>query len=133
MDITWTNDLWLFLIGTAFSIVGYVLWRKRAAILKNGVKASGEVAEVIQEGKNYYPVIQFLTSDNINITHKYFLGSSTVDYFKGDKVMVIYNSENPSDFVINESTSKVLLFLFAGLGAGLLISSIVVTCMILSK
>ncbi len=104
MDITWTNDLWLFVIGTAFSIVGYVLWRRRSAILKNGVKVSGEVAEVIQEGKNYYPVIQFITSDNINIAQKYPLGSSSIDYFKGDKVMVTYNSENPSDFIINEST-----------------------------
>jgi Protein of unknown function (DUF3592) len=111
MHIPWYAYLFMLCIGSAAVYAGISQRRKTTKLLKNGIKAEGEVIELVSGGstKNtnfYYPVIQFETLAKESITHKYDVGGSSNVYPVGDKLTVIYEQENPSIFMIDDKRSK---------------------------
>lgn len=121
MNIPWYDYLFMLVIGVAFTYAGILQKRKRAGLLGKGIKAEGEVSELVFGGatKNssvYYPVIRFLTLEKEWVTQKYDIGGSSNAYHLGDKVKVIYDPENPLNFTIDDTRAKVVGPLFAVIG-----------------
>lgn len=131
MDISWYNTITMLIIGVVFTVVGVILRRKRARILGNGIKVKGEVVEIVKVDNNYYPVIEFPTDGKGLVTQKYNIGQSNSAYFKGDKVTLIYDPAKPSDFLINNSTSRIFDLGFLIIGILLLLGSVIMTFMLL--
>jgi len=121
MNIPWFTCLFLLCLGAGVTYAGITQKRKTTKLLKNGIKAEGEVIELVPSGftrnsRFYCPVIQFETSAKESITHKYDIGVSYSVYKVRDKLTVIYERDNPSDFMINDKRSKMAGTLFMTFG-----------------
>jgi len=121
MSIPWYDYLFMLCIGAASTYVGVLQKRKRAKLLTNGLKAEGEVVELVFGGstKNstvYYPVIRFLTTEKEPITQKYDIGGTSNTYHQGDKLNVIYDPQNPLNFIVDDKRSKLAGPLFTVIG-----------------
>jgi hypothetical protein len=128
-----TTIIALLLIGVA-SLVGYFkAIEKKKRIIENGVEADGivfdfsednEVSTDINSPNAAMPLIRFVTKEGLWMTGKGEWSLTTLK--QGDKVTVIYNPENPKEFIYRTSMDwggiLIYLFLVAGivcLGIGL--------------
>ncbi len=102
----------VWLVLAVFIILRIVKKRRRLAAA--GIEVEGEVIDlkfvydnftdsnVAQSAGLYHPVIQFLTLQNQQITHKYAQGRYPAAYRIGDKVTIVYDPAEPSSFTIKE-------------------------------
>lgn len=85
--------------------------RVRKVLQSEGTQAEGVVFEVnyvsdiavdTSTGSMgmYYPVIRFLTKENEWITRQYNIGRYPSAYREGDKVVVFYDPDDPTSFII---------------------------------
>lgn len=121
MGIPWYDYLFMLCIGVAFIYAGVLQRRKRGRLLGNGIKVEGVVFELADGGSTrnstfYYPVIRFLTMEKEWVAQKYDIGGSSNVYHIGDKVKVIYDPENPTNFTIDDTRAKVAGPLFKVIG-----------------
>jgi hypothetical protein len=121
MNIPWFTCLFLLCLGAGVTYAGIAQKRKTTKLLKNGIKAEGEVLELVPTGvarnSNFYkPVIRFETLAKESITHKSDIGVSYSVYKVGDKLTVIYEQDNPTDFMIDDKRSKIAGTLFMVVG-----------------
>lgn len=114
--------------------------KKLAALKEKGQSAKGVVFMMEQEsgggkftfGNNdsdwefnsKYPVIRFLTADQEWITAK---SSHVVHslYKEGEAVTVIYNKEDPTEFMIESKLNDVIFLLLQVVGGALIITGLV--------
>ena len=102
------------IIGAGAAISGAILHDKRQRILKTGVKVKGIVFDIEHEYRSrdnsnlYYPVIRYVTATGEWITKKHDLGSSPSAFTEGESVTVIYDPADPSSFILNDKTSKII-------------------------
>ena len=109
--------IFLLIFGLAFLLIALVFLFKLKKISRNGIKTEGSVFDV-EYKKNYkfpYPVIRFLTTENVCITQTPDFWANEKIPAKGDKVKVIYNPDNPTDFVIEGKSNRVGPFILIGL------------------
>ena len=90
-----------FILGGAAAIFGFFKFReKRKRILDNGIEVKGviyEIDDISINNQANYPVIRFVTKEGLWITEK---GDWTSTSLKaGTKVTVIYNSNDPKEFI----------------------------------
>lgn len=121
MNIPWFTCLFLLCLGAAVTYAGIAQKRKTTKLLKNGIKAEGDVIELVPSGftRNsnfYYPVIRFKTLTKESITHKYDIAFSYRVYKIGDKLTLIYEQENPAYFMVDDKRSKTAGTLFMVFG-----------------
>ena len=96
----------VLLIGTSCLVGFFKYQEKRKRIIQNGIEVDGVVYEyddVSINGQDNYPVIRFVTKEGLWITEQtdYALSKSLLK--EGQKVKVIYNSENPKEFIYKTS------------------------------
>src|SRR5258705_9627296 len=108
-------------LGIAFMLIGSVLIDKRKRIIQNGIEVEGVVFDYETEysaDNNFlkYPVIRFVTKEGLWITKKSDYGFS-FSMRKDKKVTVVYNPDNPEEFIYKASfdVSK-LSYLFLVIG-----------------
>jgi hypothetical protein len=109
--------IFLLIFGLAFLIIALAFFFKLKKISRNGIKTEGSVFDV-EYKQNYripYPVIRFLTADNVWITQTPDYWSNDTVPVKGDKVHIIYNPDNPADFVVAGKSNRVRPFILIGL------------------
>lgn len=106
----------------AFTIIGYINRQKVGRLAKSGVKVEGVVFSVESEvdvnigsqytnGSSRYPIIRFVTADNEWVTQKYNV-SAFPGYKAGDKVTVIYNQEKIAEFILDDTSTKIIGYFF---------------------
>ena len=109
--------IFLLIFGLAFLMISLIFLFKLKKISRNGIKTEGIILD-LEYKKNYkfpYPVIRFLTTENVSITQTPDFWSSTRSPNKGDKVNVTYNPDDPTDFVVEGKLNRVTPFILIGL------------------
>jgi hypothetical protein len=109
--------IFLLIFGLAFLTIALVFLFKLKKISRHGIKTEGSVFDV-EYKKNYkfpYPIIRFLTTENVWITQTPDFWANEKVPVKGEKVNVIYNPDNPADFVIAGKSNRVRSFILIGL------------------
>ena len=104
----------LIIIAFGFSLL-YIAFKFRANTKKiaiNGIETEGIVFDLIQsdtlEGKAKFPLIRFVTSEQVWITEKYNISSIVGSFRKGQKVTVVYNASNPKEFFVKSQTTSLV-------------------------
>jgi hypothetical protein len=123
----------LGVIGAIFTLIGAIMFDRRKKLMKTGIQVEGIVFSIEHEirsndsmGLNY-PVIRYLTLQNEWITKKHDIGiSGTSSYKEGDSVTVIYDPNDNCSFTLNDTSSKIMPFIFLLIGAAMLGGAIVV-------
>jgi hypothetical protein len=121
------KDIIGLLLGVVFVVIGISSWMKRIRLLKRGIKTTGVVVDFeAYIGKSTsYPVVKYKTVTGKWVTKKYYIGSSFTSYKVGDDVPVIYDKNTPEDYLIDNFTSKLIGPVFAIIGLGLIVSSVI--------
>lgn len=105
------------IFGAAFMLIAIIFlfqWRKMS---NNGIRAEGIVVE-LQRRKNSrstFPVVSFKTIGNISVTKIPDFSSFPARVKVGDKVKVIYNPDDPNDFMVESGPARSIAFLLIGL------------------
>ena len=105
-----------FLLGGAISVFSFFKFReKRKRIIDNGIEVEGIIYEfdgISINAQTSYPLIRFVTKEGLWITEK---GDWTSTSLKeGVKVTVVYNSNDPKEFIYRTSYdwSDILTYVF---------------------
>ena len=104
-----------FMLGGCVAIFGFFKFRKKKKrILDNGIEVTGTIYEIDDISINNqvnYPLIRFVTKDGLWITEKGDWTSTTLK--SGTQVTVIYNSNDPKEFIykISSDWSDILSYL----------------------
>lgn len=95
-------------VGLTFFVIGLVWGAKRYALMRNGVRATGTIAEVTSsqssrtengrtlQSTSYYPEVKFTAADGKTYRFRGSTGSAVPEYEQGAKVNLIYDRSNPS-------------------------------------
>jgi len=77
-------------------------------MIANGMEAEGIIFDMVTRSGAYgganHPVVRFLTRDDVWITETYDIGSSVTFLKRGEKLNVIYNPEDPKEFILKTDT-----------------------------
>ncbi|RAJ08516.1 uncharacterized protein DUF3592 [Chitinophaga skermanii] len=90
-----------FLGGVLIALYREVL-KKNRRVLNNGVEVEGVVADFadsMHSAATKYPIVRFFTKDNQQIIETYDLASG-FGFKRGQTIPLVYNAQNPSEFVI---------------------------------
>ena len=121
----------IFLVIGAAAIFAFLKFQEnKKRVIENGIEVSGIVFEYSNmtavdykdsvNSKWNYPTIRFVTKDGLWITEQADYGPSGFFLKQGQEVKVIYNADNPKEFIYKISTdlSKIgYLFLIIGIVA----------------
>jgi hypothetical protein len=85
--------------------------KKVNRLINNGVEVEGIVFDItlsssIGDVDGEYPVIRFLTTDDLWITETYDIGTLRANFKRGQKVTVVYNPEDPKDFILKSDKGR---------------------------
>lgn len=125
------NALIFGALGAIFTVVGAVLHDRSKKLRKTGIKVEGIVFNIEHEVSSndsmglYYPVIRYVTLQGEWITKRYNIGSRPSSYSEGDTVTVIYDPDDTSAFMLNDSVSKIAPFAGIILGLIMIIAAVV--------
>lgn len=106
------------IFGLLFIGLSLLFLFKRNQISRKGVRTEGTVTDLVRrEGSRHVsPVIRFQTTNNEWITKSPdFWGTGRAPQ-RGDTVKVIYNPDDPGDFVVEGKTNGSIPFLLIGTG-----------------
>lgn len=110
------------ILGLALIIGGYTLLRKLDKMKQNGVLVEGIIfsfdGSSSYSGNDSGPVIRFVTKEGVWVTKEYSEGISHSFMKSGQKVRVIYDPDNPENFVVSSTTPKWLPYLLLVIGFG---------------
>ncbi len=111
-------------IGLVFIPVSVSYRKKINRLQSTGIEVTGIVFDIVYRSNmpgnirsNRYPIIRFLTVENKWMTEEY---KNSIGLFKkGKKVTVVYNPEDPKDFIVNNQALKYIptVFLIFGVMA----------------
>ncbi|NML23127.1 DUF3592 domain-containing protein [Pseudoflavitalea sp. G-6-1-2] len=109
-------------LGILFFIIGIKADKKADHLSKNGIRTSGIVFELREDtgspehGNLEFPVIRFLDEHDNWITEVSDIAREKGKYASGDEVTVIYDRNDPKNFMIENAANKNLpnIFLIAG-------------------
>ncbi|MFA7686110.1 MAG: DUF3592 domain-containing protein [Candidatus Gracilibacteria bacterium] len=121
-------------IGSAALLVCICLTINTLNFINKSKEANGKIIDLAYEshykGHIYYPVVQFKTLDNQDITFKANIGNNPPLEKIGDTVDVFYDPESPNDASIKSLflwfgslLSGFFVLIFGGIGLGFMIAS----------
>lgn len=111
-------------VGAMFIYVAMQLKGKRTMLLENGIETEGVINGFeLSMGTNNmtasYPIIRFQTSEGKLIEQKASIAPPKFLLKEGQKVIVTYNPDNPTEYIFKTSLdfSKIFyVFLIGGIG-----------------
>lgn len=105
------------IFGIVFLLIAFIFIFKLKKMTKNGIRTEGIIfdIEVRKHSRNPYPVIRFQTIGNVVITKVPDFYSLPGYPKKGDKVKVIYNPDDPNDFIVESNPGRIIIFILFGL------------------
>ena len=107
--------------GAVFTVFGIVKYEAREKLFKRDIRVKGLVVEIDAMvdstiNTSYYPIVKFSTLQNDALTERYNLGFNPSTYKIGDTVTIIYNADNPKQFIIDDKDTKVMGPVLIGIG-----------------
>ena len=117
-----------FLPGIIFLTVSIIGFRRDNYIKTRGIPVQAEVVEIMRNGGNYKPVVEYRTSEGIIRVKSLYSGSGVFfDCKVGDKVNIFYDENKPKSFRFeNDKIGMFLWGLFFFLG----IMGLIMSCFI---
>jgi hypothetical protein len=114
----------LFAIGMGLLYTTYAVSKKYDTLLKNGERAEGIIFDFEGGGPDNpdMPVIRFVTAQQEWITKA--SNISLPHLKKGAKVTVLYDPQNPSNFVVKSSFSYLMVSLLAIAGIAAILAGV---------
>lgn len=98
------EGLFIIAIGVILIYVAIQFQSRTKQILKKGIQTKGVIFDILgsdnPDSSAMYPLVRFVTSENVWITEKYNISTIPGLLKKGQKVTVIYNPDNPKEFII---------------------------------
>lgn len=111
-----------FFVAVVSILLFLKLSEKKKQLIANGIETDGIIygfdSSEIYDSSASYPVIRFLTREKVWITEKADIALPRFFLKEGQKVTVIYNAENPKEFIYKTSfdfTKLSYVFLVAGI------------------
>ena len=107
------------IIGLAVSSAGGYFYLSTQDFLNTGLRSSGKVVEMRKAASRniYTPVVQFETADHRTVTAPCLIGSNPPTHKLADSVTVIYRTQSPEEFRLDEPLELwFLTWLFGGIG-----------------
>jgi hypothetical protein len=130
----WQQSRWAVPILMVFAVillcVGIYQSTMIARLESAGVRAQGEVVRLKEEHNSghytYYPIVRFRAANNVTVQFKDEVGSNPPSRRVGDKVTVLYLSDNLSKAIIDRGVFwnwaiPAIVFLFFGGVVGILV------------
>ncbi len=113
--VAWSIPL---IAGLVFINFGYRQVRKHRRVMRNGVTVEGTI-QSLESSRNVvstsdddvYPIVRFNTRQGLLITKRYHITVSSFEFRNGEKVQIIYNPDDPEDFII-DSTFIAIYYMF---------------------
>ncbi len=109
-------------LGAIFLVISTLIRNNLRKMIKTGVEAEGVIFDFAENNNpndpQRFPIIRFLTTDKTWITEQtntYYTGMQ-----KDQRVSVIYNPENPKQFILKTRLTTIIPLIFAAAGAILL-------------
>ncbi|AXY73726.1 DUF3592 domain-containing protein [Paraflavitalea soli] len=105
------------IFGAVFMLIPLVFLFKWRKMNNTGIRTEGTIVE-FQRRKNArsaFPVVTFQTIGNISITKVPDFSSFPTKVKVGDKVSIIYNPDDPNDFIVESGPGRSIAFLLIGL------------------
>jgi hypothetical protein len=107
-------------IGLALLYVAFTFRTSVKKLSKNGQQTEGIIFDFIEsdnlDNQIKYPIIRFVTTKKIWITEQYNISPFAGFFKKGKKVIVVYNPDNPKEFIVKSKMNGVVSVLSAILG-----------------
>ncbi len=108
-------------VGSVSILLSLKLTEKKKRIIANGIETNGVIfsfeSPEISDSSSVYPVIRFVTKEGVWITELADIALPRFLLKEGQKVRVIYNADNPKEFVYKTTfdvTNLSYVFLVAG-------------------
>ena len=115
----------ILFLGIVMVVIALHLYHKRNRIKKNGLKTEGVVYELFNNPSSSIntrnPVIRFLTMDQQWITEASDIGMFPGFYKKGQKVSVVYDRENPKQFIIDSKINSLIVYVILIAGSSFIL------------
>ncbi|RDC62937.1 DUF3592 domain-containing protein [Adhaeribacter pallidiroseus] len=103
------SDL-LFAVVSIFLLVGGIIKIKNGKYLKKqGKRVKGVIYSLVWERDIYYPVVRFKTTEEVWITKKLNSGTNPSMHSEGEKVLLLYDPEDPDLVEINSEISLTII------------------------
>ena len=100
----------LFATGSIILIVGVIIKSRDGNYLKSqGIRVKGVIYSLALERNVYYPVVRFKTTEEVWITKKLEFGTNPSRYSEGEKVLLLYDSENPNLVEISSESTLTII------------------------
>jgi hypothetical protein len=123
------------LIGTW----GITIVRKYKKLKQSGIRVNGEIVDILEGPqnnngtKNYIPVVKFTTTADETLTVQMGFAADKYAYRIGQSIPVIYDPENPKQFMVNDARSNIIAPIFLSMAVAGLIVCIVLTFVFAGK
>jgi hypothetical protein len=105
----------MFGVGLALLYFAFTFRRTAKKLTKNGRETEGVVFDIIEsnnlDNQIKYPIIRFVTTEQTWITEQYNISTLLGSFKKGQKVVVIYNPDNPREFIVKSKMNGIVALL----------------------
>jgi hypothetical protein len=99
-------------VGIALLYVAFKFRLNIQKIAKKGIETEGVIFDVVPskkpDSRANYPLIRFVTTEKEWITEEYSVSTIPGLFKKGQKVTVVYNSDNPKEFFIRSPITSLV-------------------------
>ena len=106
------ESIFLIAMGTAFFYFAYKSRLSTHKFAKKGIEVEGVIFDIAPsnnvDSRAYYPLIRFVTAKKEWITEEYGISTMLGGFKKGQKVTVIYNSDNPKEFFVKSPITSLV-------------------------
>jgi len=103
----------IFIVAISIALL-YVAFKFRLStkkIAKNGTQTEGVVFDIVASNninsQAKYPLIRFVTAKKEWITEQYNISTLPGLFKKGQKVIVVYNPDNPKEFFVKSTITSI--------------------------
>ena len=127
-------EMFCAVTGLFISVYGNGKRAQFGNLQKNGIRVEGEVVEIKSTNSggaddsriSYYPVIRFEPVDGSPIAADYsFVSSNPCTYKLWETVPVLYDANDPGNFMLDNKSSKIRVPVIMFVGAAMLVASII--------
>lgn len=119
----------MLIVGIAITIIAIKTLIKGNYIRKNGLSAEGIVYDLTHNStisvNLQLPIIRFVTHDQHWVTKEAKIGLPYGMYKRGQKIKVIYDKDEPTEFVIISTSSILIPYILLVAGCVLLAFSLI--------
>jgi|GEM_PF-3735979 len=103
--------------GILFLVYGLYRLKRYTSMCSKCLRADGSVYDIITKkdekgADDYYMVIGFITQKQALIIEEINVSFNPYEYQKGDTVGVLYNTQNPEKFILDENKVSTYTYIF---------------------